>query len=119
MKAYSGDLRERVLAACKAGELSQEAIAQRYAVSYGLVKKVWAQWRTTGSCLPGRPGGKPKRSFDVVAEQRLHRAIREHPDATLSELADECGIACCEATVCNTLKRLGYRRKKNAARLRA
>jgi transposase len=118
MKAYSADLRERVVAACKARELSQEAIAERYAVSYGLVKKVWAQWRKTGSCLPGRPGTKAKRSFDAAAEQRLHRAVRDNPDATLSELADVCGVACCEATVCNTLKRLGYRRKKNATRLR-
>ncbi len=119
MKAYSVDLRERVVAACQARELTQEAIAEQFAVSYGFVKKVWKQWRKTGSFLPGRAGGNAKRSFDAPALVRLHRAVRDDPDATLEELGQCCRVACCTATVHNTLKREGYRRKKNAARLRA
>ena len=119
MDAYSVDLRKRIVETYVAGGLTQQAVADRYGVSIWFVKKIWIQFCRTGDASPGKRGRPAQPSFDAAAEQRLHRAIREHPDATLRELAALCGVACCAATVCNTLKRLGYRRKKNAARVRA
>jgi len=116
MEAYSLDLRKRVFEACASGEMTQAAVADRYAVSHSFVKKLLALWRTTGDLAPGKPGGRRKPSFEEAALRRLRNAVRENPDATLEEFADRCGVSCCPATVHNTLKRLGYRRKKNAAR---
>ena len=48
--------------------------------------------------------------------ERLKRAVADQPDATLDELREACGAECSVVTVYNTLVRLGYRRKKNAAR---
>jgi len=96
--------------------MTQAAVADRYAVSHSFVKKLLALWRTTGDLAPGKPGDRRKPSFDEAALQRLRNAVREDPDATLEEFAERRGVPCCPATVHNTLKRLGYRRKKNAAR---
>lgn len=115
MEAYSVDLRKRVVETCESGTMTQAAVAAQYMVSHSFVKKLLARWRETGDLSPGKPGGQPKRSFVGAAERRLHRSVRDRPDATLDELAALCGVQCCTATVCNTLKRLGYRRKKNAA----
>jgi transposase len=112
------DLRKRIVDAYGAGGSTQQAVADRFGVSLWSVQKLWQQWCATGDLSPGKRGRPPQRSFDGAAEQRLHHAVRKHPDATLAELANLCGVACCEATVFNTLKRLGYRRKKNATRER-
>lgn len=119
MDAFSVDLRKRIVETYEAGGVTQEEVAERFGVSYSFVQKLWTRWCKTGDLTPDKRGKPPKPSFDAAAEQRLHRAVRDHPDATLRELADLCGVECSDATVCNTLKRLGYRRKKNAARLRA
>lgn len=119
MNSFSVDLRERIVETYAAGGVTQLGVAERFGVSYSFVQKLWTRWCTTGDITPCKRGKPPEPIFDAAAEQRLHRAVRDRPDATLTELAEVCGIECCAATVCNTLKRLGYRRKKNAARLRA
>ena len=50
--------------------------------------------------------------FSGAALVRLERLIAAQPDATLEELRDCSGVSCSVMTVFNTLKRLGYRRKK-------
>lgn len=114
MKTYSMDLRKRVIEACESGTMTQAEVAERFGVSFGFVRKVLTQWRETGELAPRKRGGRRKPTFDDAAVRRLRQAIREHPDATLDELAQLCGMTCCRATVHNTLKRAGFRRKKNA-----
>ena len=116
MKTYSIDLRQRIVEACEAGTMTQAAVAERFGVSFGFVRKLLTQWRETGELAPRKRGGRRKPTFDDAAVRRLRQAVREHPDATLDELAQLCGVSCCRATVYNTLKREGFRRKKNVAR---
>jgi len=116
MKTYSLDLRERIVEACEAGTITQAAVAERFGVSFGFVRKILTQWRDTGDLAPGKRGGRHKPRFDRAAVRRLHKAVKGHPDATLEELAKICGVTCCTATVYNTLKREGFRLKKNASR---
>jgi transposase len=115
MKAHSIDLRERIIAACEAGEMTQQAVAERFGVSYRSVKELLQQWRETGDLSP-RPRPGRHRLFDAQADKRLRHAVEQNPDATLAELRELCGVECTLPTIHNTLKRLGYRRKKNAAR---
>jgi transposase len=116
MKPISLDLRKRIIAAYESGEGSQEEIAARFGVSYGFVKKLWRRWCDSGDLTPSQMGGFRKPAFDKQALKRLRQALRDHPDATLDELAEMCDVSCSRATVYNTLNREGYRRKKNATR---
>ncbi len=48
-KAYSDDLRRKLIEAHQAGEESLETLARRFRVSVGWTKKVSATFRRTGS----------------------------------------------------------------------
>ena len=115
MKSFSLDLRNRIVEACEAGGESQRAIGSRFDVSYSFVLKLWFQWRHTGSLEPLKRSGR-RPAFDARALQRLKKAVKDHPDATLEELREACSVDCSFVTVHNTLKREGFRRKKNATR---
>jgi len=117
MKAHSLDLRTRIVRACEDGRETQESIAQRFEVSYWFVVKLWQQWRRTGDLHARKRGGRRPRASDGPALRRLRRRLTDRPDSTLEELREACGVDCSIVTVHNTLKRLGYRRKKNAASL--
>lgn len=113
MKAYSIDLRQRVVAAYDAGEGTQEQLAARFAVSYSWVRKILRRRRDTGSIEPKPHGGGHAKAFDAEAGDRLRQAVRDEPDATLAELAGACGVACSPSAVHQTLDRLGITRKKS------
>ena len=102
MKAYSTDLRERVVAACDAGDATREKIAARFSVSVPWVRKPLRRRRETGSIEPKPRGGG-----------RLREAVRAEDDATLEELARAAGVTCCASAVHRALTRLGITRKKS------
>ena len=113
MKAYSIDLRERVVAACDAGDSTREQIAARFSVSVVWICKLLRQRRQTGSIAPRPHGGGHPRAFDAAADDRLRQAVRADDDATLAELADASGVTCCASAVHRALARLGVTRKKS------
>lgn len=113
MRAYSTDLRERVAAACDAGDATREQIAARFRVSVSWIRRLMSQRRETGSIEPKPRGGGRPPAFDAEAEQRLREAVRHNPDATLRELADAAGVACCVSAVHRALRRMGITRKKS------
>jgi|SRR5690349_15576740 transposase len=112
MRAYSIDLRERVVAACDAGDATREQIAARFAVSVAWIRELVRQRRQTGSIAPRRRGGGHAPAFDDEAARRLRQAVRDAADATLEELARAAGVACSPSAVYRTLARLGITRKK-------
>src|SRR3954469_6975262 len=57
MKAYSTDLRQRVIAAYDAREGTQDQVAVRFSVSVSWVRKLLRQRRHTGSIEPKPHGG--------------------------------------------------------------
>jgi transposase-like protein len=63
MRAYSEDLRERIIEALEAQDGSQAEIAARFAVSLSFVAKLWRRWRTTASCASQPHGGGRQRSL--------------------------------------------------------
>jgi transposase len=113
MNAYSTDLRERVVAACDAGDATREQIAARFSVSVAWIRKLVRQRRETGSIAPKPRGGGRAPAFDAEAARRLREAVRADDDATLQELADAAGVACCASAVHRALARLGITRKKS------
>jgi len=113
MNAYSTDLRERVVAACDAGDATREQIAVRFSVSIVWIRKLVRQRRETGSIAPKPRGGGRAPAFDAEAARRLREAVRADDDATLEELARAAGVTCCASAVHRALARLGITRKKS------
>ena len=113
MKAYSTDLRQRVIAACDARDGTRPQIAARFSVSESWVRKILRQRRDTGSIEPRPHGGGRRPGLRRRGRPRLREAVRADDDATLEELAGAAGVACSEAAVCRALARLGITRKKS------
>ena len=113
MRAYSIDLRERVVTACDARDGTREQIAARFSVSVSWVRKLIRRRRETGSIAPRPRGGGRAPAFDAEAGRRLREAVRADDDATLRELAGAAGVACCASAVHRALERLGITRKKS------
>jgi transposase len=112
MRAYSMDLRDRVVSACEAGDLTRREVAAEFGVTTRWIRQLVRRQRETGDYGPKGHGGGRSAAFDASALRRLERLVRQQPDATLAELRERCGVDCSLVTVHNTLKRLGYRRKK-------
>ena len=115
MRADSNDLRERVVAACDAHDGTLEQIAARFSVSVAWLRRLLQRRRETGSIAPKPRGVGRTPAFDAEADRRLRAAVRADADAdaTLEELADAAGVACCTSAVHRTLKRLGITRKES------
>src|SRR6516164_7297303 len=75
-RAYSDDLRRRILQAYEQGEGSEARLAQRFRVSLSYVKKIRRQMRHSGKMerVPHHPGRKPK--FTEPVRQQLRRQAR-------------------------------------------
>src|SRR4051794_39502947 len=112
MRAYSMDLRERVVTACDEGGATREQIAARFSVSVRWVRDLLRRRRQTGSIAPKPRGGGRAPAFDAEAAARLRQAARDDSDATLEGLAEAAGVACSPAAIFRALDRLGITRKK-------
>jgi transposase len=112
MGTYSMDLRERVVAACDRCELTRQEIAEQFGVSVSWIRRLLQRRRETGDYGPKQTKRGRKPAFSPKALQRLETLVEAQPDATLEELREHSGISCSLMTVSNTLRRLGYRRKK-------
>ena len=120
MKPLSMDLRERVVAACDAGDQTQAEVAERFNVSGSTVRRLLARRAATGSvaALP-HAGGFGSR-VDEAARAVLRGLVADRPDATLEELrgrlADRAGVRVTAARVCQVLQELKLPRKKSRTR---
>ena len=93
MRAYSTDLRERVVAACDARHGTRAEIAARFSVSESWIRKLLRRRRDTGSIAPKPRGGGREAAFDARAAARLREAVRDDDDATLEELGRAAGVS--------------------------
>ena len=115
MRAYSLDLRLRVMKAYDEGNWTVGQIAERFKVGEWWVHKLKRQ-RKAGAGIGPRKGkvGQPRR-LGPEQVNRLEHFVDKHPDATLEQIHEKIGAACTLVTIHHTLRRLGYRYKKNAA----
>jgi len=81
-KAYSCDLRERVIEAVEAGSSRREA-AERFEVSVASSVKWLQRWRDNNSAAPKPRGGSVSPLEEFATE--ILTVIAEHPDLTLME----------------------------------
>jgi len=112
MKPTSDDLRKRVVAARHEDGQSMGEIAERFRMPKATVQNILRRYGESGSVVPKPRNPGRKQSFSDADQRRLEAAVEASPDCTLAELRDHCGVAVSVVTVHNTLKRLGFTRKK-------
>jgi len=85
-RAYSNDLRRKLLEAHEQGQGTLEELAEEFGVSLGFAKKISAALRRTGRMERSEQRhGRPNQVTPLVQE-RLREWLREQPDRTLAEL---------------------------------
>lgn len=115
MRAYSPDLRVRIVAAVDTG-MSNAQAARTFGVGEETVRRYVIQRRETGSLDPRPHPGRPPLIRPEQREQ-LWTQLVEHPTATL---ADHCtlwaaatGVRVAVPTMSREIRRLGWTRKKD------
>jgi transposase len=115
MKAYSEDLRRKIVDAVSRG-VSKSETAGLFGVSLSSVKRFTKMERDGDSLTPKKPPGRPPKGND--ATRRLLLAdLAERPAATAPErrryLERMTGEPMSDSTVRRLVKRLGHSRKKD------
>lgn len=124
MRAYSLDLRTRLVEAVDRHVGSEGAVALLFGVSRTFVKKLLRQRRETGSVTPKPHGGGHRPKLAGKGREVVRRYIVENKnDASLAEVQHyverRLKVGVSQATVSRVLQRLGLPRKKNAGGQRA
>lgn len=115
MKAYSVDLRERIVAVVRRGMSKAEA-ARTFGVGATSVKRYVSLAEQRRSLEPGKAPGRESK-LGQSGMRLLEEDLHERPTVTHEErtrlLHRLLGIEVSKATVCRAIRRLGYTRKKD------
>jgi transposase len=116
MRAYSQDLRERIVRAVNGGASRTEA-ARQFSVSERTVRRYLRRQATTGSLAPTVYRRGPAPAILPAQEAALLTQLRAHPDATLEEHCaiwhQEQGGTVSTSTMCRAQQRVGWTVKKS------
>jgi transposase len=111
MRAYSRDLRERIVRAVADGQPMREA-ARRFGVWVNTVKRLVVLYQRTGTLTPRPIPGRSR----TLNEATLHQQMEAAPDATVLEQCawweETQGQVVSEATMWRAMRRLGWTHKK-------
>jgi transposase len=114
-RAYSQDLRDRVIDAALTGMPARHAAA-RFGIGVATAIRWVRQVRETGNRRPGKQGQPRHCKLDPYRDYLLG-LIAETPDITISEmlehLAGERDVRACRATLWTFLNRCGLTFKKS------
>ncbi len=111
-RAYSDDLRKKLLEAHAAGKGTLRELAERFGVSVGWAFKVSAAKRQTGSAMRT----PQRRAASRIDGGRVRRLVEQKPDIILRELQAELGRVGQPirlAHMARVVKQLGLRLKKS------
>jgi putative transposase len=117
MKAYSLDLRERVVSTYESEQTTIKEVAKRFSVGETFVKKMLKHKRARGVVEAPRHGGGKPRILDEKHLRALRQWLKKEPDLTLRELQEklfsEKRKAISVAALGATLQRERLTRKKS------
>jgi transposase len=115
MKAYSIDLREKIVAAVGRGTSKAQA-ARTFGVSATSVKRYVKLAEEGKPLAPGKAPGK-KAKLDGNAMKLLEEDLHTRPTVTYEKRVDLLyellGVRVSKSTICRIVRRLGYTRKKD------
>lgn len=119
MKAYSVDLRQKIIDVYHKESISQRQLATRFSVTKSFVIKLLKQYRETGEIEPLAHGGGAKLKVNPEQLEILAELIEAHNDATLEELCQmfqqKTNVLVSRATMGRMSQRLNLTVKKNAS----
>jgi transposase len=121
MKAYSEDLRRKIVDAIERGMPKTQA-ARTFGVGISTVKRYATKAQKGESLEPGKaPGKRPK--IDERVGKLLEEDLKERPFATLKERCEYVeamsGVSVSRSTMCRAIARIGSTRKKGGQALRS
>jgi transposase len=115
MKAYSEDLRQKVVHAVEQRGTSKSQAARLFGISLSSVKRYTKLASEGESLTPRKGGGRPPKA-DEATKRLLEEDIRTRPAATVKErrhfLESFAGKSLSEPTLRRLLRRMGFSRKK-------
>ena len=115
MKAYSEDLRQKVVQAVEVRRTSKSEAARLFGISLSSVKR-YTKLASQGESLTPRKGGGRPPIADEATNRLLEEDIRTRPAATVKErrhyLESFAGKTLSEPTLRRLMKRMGFSRKK-------
>jgi transposase len=117
-KAYSDDLRRKLLEAHQEGEESLAALAGRFRVSVGWAKKISATLRRTGR-MERPPSGRrgPRSKITAEVQRHLRSLVARQSDLTLAEmqqrLRTDLRLEVSLSRLWTVLRQMGLRLKKS------
>jgi transposase len=115
MKAYSEDLRQKVVQAVHERGTSKSEAARLFSISLSSVKRYTRLADRGESLTPRKGGGRPPIADDAT-RKLLEEDIRTRPTATVADrrnfLESFAGKSLSESTLRRLLKRMGFSRKK-------
>ena len=113
MRAYSEDLRKKIVAALERG-MSKAQAARTFSVSLSSVKRYARSVRQGESLMPKKSPGRP-RKLNESAQALLEADVKERPAATIGQrrrfLEHLSGTLLSDSTVRRLMKRLGFSQK--------
>jgi transposase len=113
MRAYSEDLRKKIVAAIGRG-MSKAQAARTFDVSLSSVKRYSRTASQGGSLEPRRSPGRPRKA-DEKARLLLEKDVEERPSAAIGQrrrfLEHVTGTTLSYSTVRRLMKRLGFSQK--------
>jgi transposase len=116
MKAYSEDLRKKIVSAIERGMPKAQA-ARLFDVSLSSVKRYSRTAREGGSLEPRKSPGRPRKA-DQRAQLLLEKDVEERPSATIPQrrrfLEHISGKSLSDSTVRRLMKRMGFSQKNGA-----
>src|SRR5215216_4065992 len=121
MKAYSLDLRTKIVESVRRRDVSISETARRFGVNRSTIGRYLKRLDENGSLAPKKaPGSPPK--LDGSAMRLLEEDLNARPWATHKHrnefLFAACGVEVSETTICRAIrKRLPYSRKKDQQEL--
>jgi transposase len=115
MKAYSEDLRRKVVEAVEERGMGKSQAARTFGMSLSSVKRYVAKARRGDSRSPRKhPGPRPK--LDERARRLLEADVEQRPAASLRErgrfLERVAGVRVSESTLSRLLRRMGFAPKE-------
>jgi transposase len=117
-RAYSDDLRRKILEAYERTGIGLEQLAEQFGVSYGYTKKIRRQQLQSGQReRPPQLRHGPLSRVTSEVEEQLRTKLQQQPDLTLAELGAHLEqsrrLGLSKTRLSEVLLRLGLRRKKS------
>jgi transposase len=112
MKTISVEMRGRMMAVYDCGKSTREAVAKRFEVSLGFIKKLLSQRKREGTIEPLYYRAGRKVRLEPEHGRRLKDEVARKPDSTLEELKEALGLECTPQAIHWVLNKMGLTYKK-------